>query len=212
MNYRLMLLCGMILSGKASAWSSVVLWDEQSGGTGHYYKFVLTDQNPTWHEARDAAANSLYLGRRGHLLTVNSSAEHTFIESIWAGQFVNSAQRNATWAWIGLTDENEEGNFEWITGEPLTFTAWNIGQPNNEIYRGQDEDYVHYWFAVDGEPFSWNDSVSPAANANNGLQIGYFVEYSPASVPEPAITSLLALTGIFAAGWKRFRPEKPDIK
>lgn len=189
----LLLAGGSILANTASA--DFVLWDEAAGGNGHYYGLVLPSTNPTWQEARDAAANTFYQGRKGHLLTVTSEAEHNFIRSNWESTFVDTGSANATWAWIGLTDEVNEGDFRWITGEALSFTAWHelSGQPNNETFMGQDEDYAHYWRAVAGEAFTWNDSVSPAANANNGLQIGYFVEFSVTAVPEP---SSLALTGV----------------
>ena len=37
-----------------------------------------------------------------------------------------------TLTWIGLTDESNEGNWQWITGEPLVFTNWHPNQPDNE--------------------------------------------------------------------------------
>ena len=33
--------------------------------------------------------------------------------------------------WIGLTDEAEEGQWKWITGEPLGADNWRPGEPNN---------------------------------------------------------------------------------
>ena len=33
--------------------------------------------------------------------------------------------------WIGLTDLFHEGSFAWVTGEPVTYTNWAKGQPDN---------------------------------------------------------------------------------
>ena len=37
----------------------------------------------------------------------------------------------STGVWLGLTDEFEEGNWQWVTGEPLNYTNWYDGEPNN---------------------------------------------------------------------------------
>ena len=34
-------------------------------------------------------------------------------------------------AWIGLQDFDGTGNFTWTTEEPVTFTNWGGGEPNN---------------------------------------------------------------------------------
>ena len=52
--------------------------------------------------------------------------------------------------WIGLTDEYEEGNWEWVTGEDVSYTNWAEGEPNNN---GDTEHYGEFNIA-DG---LWND-------------------------------------------------------
>ena len=57
--------------------------------------------------------------------------------------------------WIGLSDEQEEGDFRWHDGTPFTYRNWGEGQPGD----GDDEDYVHITGTNMGsiEPASWND-------------------------------------------------------
>jgi hypothetical protein len=73
----------------------------------------------------------------GHLLTLTSEKENTFIQNLING-----------WTWLALTDKDNEGNFVWTTGEDTSYTNWNDGEPNNEF----NEDYA----AVKAEG-TWND-------------------------------------------------------
>ena len=40
--------------------------------------------------------------------------------------------------WLGGTDADSEGNWEWVTGEPWSYTNWYPGQPDNDATIGQD--------------------------------------------------------------------------
>ena len=35
------------------------------------------------------------------------------------------------YAWLGLYNTGTVGNFAWVTGEPVSFTNWIPGEPNN---------------------------------------------------------------------------------
>ena len=53
--------------------------------------------------------------------------------------------------YFGLTDRETEGIWETIAGDPVTYTNWSSGEPNNE----SNEDYaMFYWKYEDG---TWND-------------------------------------------------------
>jgi len=69
----------------------------------------------TWHQAQDLAVN---LG--GHLAIINDAGENEFIRN----------NIIADYAWIGYTDEDQEGAFRWINGSS-NYTNWNTGEPNN---------------------------------------------------------------------------------
>ena len=51
--------------------------------------------------------------------------------------------------WIGLSDVVSEGTFVWSNGQPVTYTNWNAGQPDNS----GNEDFVQVWTASG----TWND-------------------------------------------------------
>ena len=52
--------------------------------------------------------------------------------------------------YIGFTDTAVEGTFEWVNGEPITYTNWAQGEPNNNL---GDEHYTRMRLS-DGQ---WND-------------------------------------------------------
>lgn len=101
----------------------------QQNYNGHSY--YRSTGNAFWLTAK---ANCEAMG--GHLVTVTTSAENSFIFNLWPS------------GWIGLTDEVNEGVWRWVTGETYSYTSWNPGEPNN----AGNEDYVQ--FVGSGR---WND-------------------------------------------------------
>ncbi|MGB4819237.1 MAG: HYR domain-containing protein [Saprospiraceae bacterium] len=75
----------------------------------------------------------------GKLAVINDRDENQFIASKLAGQT----------AWIGGTDAQVEGRFDWVDKSPFLYSNWLPGQPNNF---GPNEDYIE--LAPDG---TWND-------------------------------------------------------
>jgi len=78
--------------------------------------YCSNTNNFTWHEA-NAAAQSY----GGHLAIVDNAAENEFIRSSIMADYV----------WIGLTDENSEGNYSDVFGNPCSYYNWSTGEPNN---------------------------------------------------------------------------------
>jgi hypothetical protein len=101
----------------------------QTNYNGHSY--YRSTGSMTWTDARQACVN---MG--GHLVTLANSAEQSFVFNTWPS------------GWIGFTDEAVEGQWRWVTGEPVTYTNWNSGEPNN----AGNEDYAQF---VSGG--KWND-------------------------------------------------------
>lgn len=153
----------------------------------------------------------VHLGSPGHLLTVASAAEDNFVKSKFES-FIGDPNTNVPgiYAWIGLTDEVSEGSYQWVTGEPFTYSNWAPPEPNNL----GNEDYVYVWrrkfTGTDIDPngtitWSWNDAIN--AGINPAIPSGYFVEYDgpfTSPVPEPS-GIVLTLVGLCSAVVARFR-------
>ena len=114
---------------------------------------VNPSNNHTYHllsasSWSDAASVARSLG--GFLVTVDDADEDEWIFDTFAVD--NDTTRHL---WIGLSDEQEEGDFRWHDGTPFTYRNWGEGQPGD----GDDEDYVHITGTNMGsiEPASWND-------------------------------------------------------
>ena len=112
----------------------------------------------TWHQAKaDAEAK----GR--HLVTITSAEE-------WQRILLKAPASDSKNLWIGATDENVEGQWEWVTGELWSYTNWQPGEPNN--WGG--EDYCHKMAGTD----KWVDLPdNPAAIVGHNNE-GYILEES----------------------------------
>lgn len=105
---------------------------------GHAYLVVTHPEGVDWSAAHKAA---IRIG--GHLAVLTDRAEAEFAATLW-----EAAGRRPLW--IGLTDAEEEGHWEWVTEEPVSFVHWGRGEPNNAT----DEDAA--LMAYDGG--QWNDA------------------------------------------------------
>ena len=99
---------------------------------GHRYFCSLAPAS--WDEAKVICTLN-----GGHLAVINDQSENEYVSSKLMGQT----------AWIGGTDENTEGLFEWVNREGFIYRNWLIGQPNN---MNGNEDYIE--LRPDGY---WND-------------------------------------------------------
>uniref|UniRef100_A0A3B1JQ99 C-type lectin domain-containing protein n=1 Tax=Astyanax mexicanus TaxID=7994 RepID=A0A3B1JQ99_ASTMX len=61
----------------------------------------------------------------GHLASVHSSEEHTFIVNL----VLNASSSDS--AWIGGSDTAQEGAWVWTDGSAFSYTYWNKGEPSN---------------------------------------------------------------------------------
>jgi len=100
---------------------------------GHAYAICTTDM--TW-----ASASATCSGAGAHLVTVTSPGEQGFLASLIAGR-----------CWNGLYRGGGSCTWQWVTGEPATYTAWDPGQPSSTC---GDQDCGDFWY---GPGWTWDD-------------------------------------------------------
>jgi hypothetical protein len=143
--------------------------------------------NNSWFSASAAAASSTYNGVQGHLATVTSQAENTFLLGLSPGF------QTFTGAWLG--GKSPEG---WLQGPEIgqgfTYTNWGGIEPNNSGYA-----YMNIGASAGGiGSGQWADDsgVQGFPDPTNDPVVGYFVEFENAAVPEPATLIALAVPSL----------------
>ena len=99
--------------------------DYETTYNGHVYK--LFNKALPWREAYKFCEQ-----QDGHLVTVNSENEQSFLYSL-----INE-NSTSSYLWLGATDSYEEGKWKWITGDSIVYRNWADNEPNNS----NDEDYM----------------------------------------------------------------------
>ncbi|MCA0873941.1 hypothetical protein LCL97_24210 [Seohaeicola saemankumensis] len=145
--------------------------------TGHAYR--MSSDQVTWREAMQSCR-----AEGGHLATITSAEENTFVAAHFDGN-----RR----IWLGGTDARIEGRWEWITGEPFSFMAFDEDEPNDS---DGGEDYLEL-----GEDGRWNDDGLPKRDRD----FFYLCEWEPEAGAQvaPSVTPAAALPRVVLA------PKKP---
>lgn len=156
----------LVLSNPVNAFLASGL--PRDASTGNAYQLVTASLN--WDNARTAAAARTYLGTSGHLATITSAAEQSYVANLISG----------TEAWIGGTQPSGSpepaGGYTWITGEPFNYTNWSSGEPNN----AGGEDTVLFGFNG-----LWNDLSRASTVAR------YLVEYDNVPNAVQAVATII---------------------
>jgi hypothetical protein len=136
--------------------------------TGHWYQLNNTKTN--YNEAKSFAES-----KGGYLATITSGAEGQWLYDA----FGFALRVDSGWRIFGGSDIDNEGQWEWVTGEPWSYSNWYSGEPNNL----NNEDCValhpylrpghgHYW----NDMRTWVDVYSLIeydSYPNNGLVAHY---------------------------------------
>lgn len=141
---------------------------------GHLYLAV----NATMGTFERASADAVEAG--GHLVTIQNAAENRFLVDFFStdSTFVRAHQKFGLFGpMIGLYQPQgsaePRGGWAWVTGEPLNFTAWSQGNPDN--HQGQQHRARFYLKNEQLRPGSkavtWDDTMNDMFRGR-----GYLVE------------------------------------
>ncbi|MFH1591791.1 MAG: lectin-like protein [Candidatus Woesearchaeota archaeon] len=165
-NGLLKLVLGAGLAAGLGAKANAEEWHEYNG---HLY--AMTPTTMGWWEAENYA---VALGMDAHLVTINDDAENTWLRAILTPPGEH---------WMGLNKLS--GDWEWISGEDVTYTNWAPGQPGSVP--------SHTYSSFNGTAGNW---WAVPSNYN------YFgiVE---SSIPEPSTLGLLVAGAVGVGATRR---------
>lgn len=127
----------------------------QNPANGHWYCAVRLGKPMLWTEVRAMAEKMTYRGKKGHLVTLTSAEEDAFV----VRNFPGDAQCSF---WVG--GFKQDGRWQWVTGEPMGFSNWGSGEPNDT---SATVNYMNM-FPAGG----WNDTANEDAHG-----YGFIVEF-----------------------------------
>ena len=205
-------LLGLLCCNVVTVEAAPIQWP----ANGNYYELILSTPDslaPSWSDASAAAATLTHEGVTGHLVTITSAAENSFVFGLVPSTF--SVTPTAGWAnWRGawLGGKAPDG---WLVGpeagDAFSYTNWNLSQPISE----PNNDGYAYMRIDAGDGIWYDDSVAQNGVLTDWGQgvpdslhdpvIGYFVEYESTPVPVPATILLFGsgLAGIAGFRWKK---------
>ena len=132
--------------------------------------FTFIEGYFTWEEARLDA-----ISRGGHLATITSIDEWDKFTTLLDEIDYRNQSRGVA---IGGTDQNSEGDWEWVTGEPWTIEFWHEAEPNDSGDGGVSEDYLGIY---NTNPYTWYDY-----NNFSGSSLQNYVLEKPHTDPNDA--------------------------
>ncbi|KAI7793120.1 putative C-type lectin domain family 17 [Triplophysa rosa] len=92
--------------------------------------YFISSEKKSWIESRS------YCRERGaDLIIINNKEEQEFVLNVTGGEE----------AWIGLSDSDEEGRWEWVDGSTLTYSFWGLREPNGGTRENCVESYRSGW-------------------------------------------------------------------
>ena len=192
-----------------------------AGGTWNVYELAMEPAGATWDGARVNATSMSFRGLPGHLVTLGSAAENSFVAGI-------AAQLDDGDVWIGLTDATAVSTldgFDPVTelgtaefGATYSLPYPPAGQTPSDtpgVQRGEG------WAWITGEPLlyqawlgpnspndyenedaaqmrdgtdGWSDNHAGATIGDDDARFLYIVEYETRLPAEPAVPEPMSLT------------------
>lgn len=138
-------------------------------GTFNGHGYYQSTNEYTWPDASSTATS---VG--AHLITITSVQENSFV--------LSNLDQTYNYAWIGLHNTGTVGSFAWVTGEPLGYTNWIPGEPDN-LWNDPTtvhEPYVH----ING----WHDNTNRWNDIGANVNARFLAEYDSAVITRRQIS------------------------
>ncbi|MHC1728880.1 MAG: C-type lectin domain-containing protein [Syntrophobacteraceae bacterium] len=130
-----------------------------------------------------------------HLVTIRNQQEQNWLTQTFG---------TSTNYWIGFTDQAQEGTWIWISGEPVTYTDWVPGQPDNAWWCGEHWAVINYFPSSGG----WTDLGTCYPDAYSGLAI---IEKAGFAKPTLAVDFLSHGLYLRDEKWKKISSHHPNL-
>ena len=103
----------------------------------------------------EAEANANKLG--GHLVTINDAEENQWLVDQYYGD--GKLSDKVPHLLIGFSDKEEEGIWNWQSGQDPTYTNWRSGEPDGTSTYKAGENYSLFWIHdnYNTDPGQWGD-------------------------------------------------------
>ncbi|XP_076149996.1 uncharacterized protein LOC143133914 [Alosa pseudoharengus] len=106
--------------------------------------YFISSERRTWKESRHNCKE-----RGADLVVINSREEQNFV--------VDFGRKMENILWMGATDHDREGVWQWVDGTPVLTGYWINNQPDNGLM-GEDEDCVALQPARYNSLKTWDDA------------------------------------------------------
>ncbi len=120
----------------------------------------------------------------GHLAVITSEAEYEALREY----LLPLLKESNDMCWLGASDEETEGTWKWVTGEPFQFFKWAPDAPNDGSSSEGAQDFLawHFQSKYGERRIEWNDLRGGDADSANS---GYLLEKpKPGAAPPPETT------------------------
>ena len=143
---------------------------------GHAYKWIECE------DREDAQVQAAL--EEAHLVTITSEAEQIWLEAVFRlGPY-----------WIGLTDLLKEGEWQWETGEPVTYTNWKADDENHRFLH-EPPAFLKFLGVEHKERFREEDDMKNYVIMSDSAWDGVIGEWKTVEHPEMARMAILEKEG-----------------
>mgnify|MGYP004694561579 CR=1 FL=1 len=117
------------------------------------HKYYIYSNAESWEDAEEYCR-----GLGGHLAVISTKEENKAVFNYMKSLGIENA-------YFGLSDSQDEGNWNWIDGTSVKYLNWH--SPNEPNSENQGEDYAMFYYKYpDG---TWNDGDFGGSTVNGGV-------------------------------------------